>query len=259
MTENTTSTPDSPKRFHFKWVLGVLFRPRATIAAIAAQTRSTWLTPMLVITVATLARVITASWLRQQAALSSGPVLPPDFQYYSPEQQAQFMQAAQATSGPVFVYLFPVIVGLISIWLSWLLVSALLHLTITLLGGRGDTGSAINLVAWSSLPFALRELVRAGSMLLTRQLIISSGLSGFAPLDQSVPGTYLAALLSLIDIYLIWSVLLLIGGVKAANGLPTGKAISGVVLTLGLVIALQALVAFLTGRFGGLTIIRPFF
>jgi hypothetical protein len=96
-------------------------------------------------------------------------------------------------------------------------------------------------------------------MLLTRQLISQPGLSGFAPVDPSGTQSYLASLLAQIDIYLIWSVLLLVGAVKAANGLPTGKAVSGVVLTIAAVIALQALLVFLTGRLGSLTVIRPFF
>ena len=32
---------------------------------------------------------------------------PPDYQYYTPEQQAQYMQAIQSTQGPVFVYVLP--------------------------------------------------------------------------------------------------------------------------------------------------------
>jgi hypothetical protein len=169
------------------------------------------------------------------------------------------MQAAQATSGPVFVYLFPIILALTAVLVTWLLVSGLLHLIVTLLGGRGETASAINLVAWSSLPIALRELVRAGLMLFTRQLIANPGLSGFVPLDPTGAQTYLAFFLGQIDIYLLWSVLLLVGGVKAANGLPTGKATGGVVLTVAIVLALQALLDLLTGRLGSLTIIRPFF
>lgn len=36
----------------------------------------------------------------------------------------------------------------------------LLHLVLTMLGGRDSTGGALNIVAWAALPFALRDLVR---------------------------------------------------------------------------------------------------
>jgi hypothetical protein len=58
---------------------------------------------------------------------------------------------------------------------------------------------------------------------------------------------------------LIWHVLLLITGVRAGNGLSLGKATGGVLVTIGLVVALQALLDFLINRLGGLTIVRPFF
>jgi len=214
---------------------------------------------MIVLTLATLARVLISGSIRQQAALSGAPVLPPDFQYYSPEQQAQFMQAAQATSGPVFIYIFPAILALLGVWVGWLLVGGLLHLVVTMFGGRGETSYSINLVAWAGLPFAIRELVRAGAMLATRQLIDAPGLSGFAPVDPSGTATYLAALLSLVDIYLIWHMLLLIIGVKLGNSLSLVKAASGVIITLGIVVGVEALLAYLVGKLGSLTIIRPFF
>jgi len=134
-----------------------------------------------------------------------------------------------------------------------------LHLVVTLLGGRGETVYSVNLVAWASLPFVVRDLVRIVAMLASGELIESTGLSGFAPPDPSGGVTYLAALLSVIDIYLIWHVLLLITGVRAGNGLSLRKAAGGVLVTIGLVVAFQALMDYMVNRLGGLTIVRPFF
>jgi hypothetical protein len=169
------------------------------------------------------------------------------------------MQAMQATQGPVFIYVFPAISALFGVWVGWLLVGGLLHLLLTLLGGRGDTGSAMNLVAWASLPFAIRDIVRIASMLSTDHLIANPGLRGFAPLADANSSLFLASLLSLIDIYLIWHILLLIIGVNAADGLSRGKAVSGVFFTILLVLLLQVLFSFLSAKLGGLTIVRPFF
>jgi hypothetical protein len=259
MAENVIEPIPSTKRLRFDWIMGVLFHPRRTFEQIAAQPHGVWLVPMLALTLSTLGRVLASGSIRQRILLSTGPVLPPDFQYYSPEQQAQFMQAQQATTGPVFMYVFPAIAALLGVWLGWLLVSGMLHLAVTLLGGRGETVYNVNLVAWASLPFVVRDLVRIAAMLTSGQLIENTGLSGFAPPDLAGGVTYLAALLSIIDIYLIWHVLLLITGVRAGNGLSLGKATGGVLVTIGLVVALQALLDFLINRLGGLTIVRPFF
>jgi hypothetical protein len=157
------------------------------------------------------------------------------------------------------MYVFPAIAALLGVWIGWLLVSGLLHLVVTLLGGRGETLYSVNLVAWASLPFVARDLVRMVSMLISRQLIEKPGLSGFAAPDPGGGVTYLAALLTVVDIYLIWHLLLLVIGVRTGNGLSLGKGSGGVLFTIGLVVGLQALLDFLINRLGSLTIIRPFF
>ena len=143
-------------------------------------------------------------------------------------------------------------------WVGWLVVVGVLHLVLTLIGGRGSTRTAMNVVAWASLPFAVRDLVRIGAMFVTQQLVTHPGLSGFAPAGGGA-SAFLAALLGLADIYLIWHILLLIRGVRASNGLPPSKAASGVLLTMLLVLLLQALPGFLLAQLSGLNIIGPFF
>jgi hypothetical protein len=259
MTDVPVNQIETPRRFQFDWIPTVLFHPKQAFSQIMAQSSAVWLTPMLVLTLASLARVLVTGSINQAAAKTGQVSLPPDFQYYSPSQQAQFMQAAQATQGPVFVFVFPALSALVAIWMGWLLVGGLIHLVLTLLGGRGDTGAAMNLVAWAALPFAIRDLVRAGSMLSTHQLIQRAGLSGFAPVGESSLNLFLSALLALVDIYVIWHVLLLIVGVRTGDGLSRSKAVGGVLLTVLLALCLQALLGFAAAKLGGMTIIRPFF
>lgn len=258
-TEEIMIQTEPVGRFQFKWLPGVLLRPRNVLAKVAGQTGGIWQTPMLVMSLTALGRVIAEGWLRQQAALTGEIQFPPDFQYYSPEMQAQFMQAQQATQSPVFLYVFPAIMALVSIWMGWLLVSGLLHLVFTMLGGRGDTRSAFNLVAWAGLPFALRDVVRLVAMLASKQLVQTPGLAGFATPGAQGFAAFIAALLALVDIYLIWHILLLIIGVRADNGLPAGRAVGGVVFTILVVVGLQALISFGVTQLGALTVVRPFF
>ncbi len=259
MTESELAQTDDPGRFQFKWAPEVLFRPRRALQNVAAHKNGTWLTPLLILTVLALLRVWSAGYVRQNYAMPGEFQTPPDFQYYTPEQQAQFMQAMQATQGPVFVYVFPAISAMLGIWLGWLLVGGLMHLVMTLLGGRGDTMGAMNLVAWAGLPFALRDLVRAAALLIGRQPIDNPGLAGFAPPEATGFAAYLIAWLPVIDLYLIWHIVLLVLGVRAASSLTSGKAIGGALFTVLAVLALLTLVRYLTAQLGGLTIVRPFF
>jgi hypothetical protein len=206
-----------------------------------------------------VAAVLVAGPLKKQAALNSPPELPPNFEYYSPEDQAQFMQALQATQSDVFFFVFPALSAVARVWLGWLIVSGLVYLALTVLGGRGATGSALNLVAWASLPFAVRDLVRIAAMLTTDRLISTPGLAGFAPAGEGGLNLYLAALLALIDLYVIWQIALLTIGVQVASGLRLSKALLGMAAVILFVIAIQALVAYFGSSLSGLTIIRPFF
>jgi len=259
MTETELAPTESAGRFQFKWAPEVLFRPRGAFAKIVAQPSGVWLTPLLILTVMALLRVWAAGYVNQNFAATGEVPLPPDFQYYTPEQQAQYMQAIQSTQGPVFVYVFPALSALLGTWLGWLLVGGLLHLVMTMLGGRGGTMGAMNLVAWAALPFAVRDLVRAAALLITRQPISNPGLAGFAPLEATGFIAYLSAWLQTIDLYLIWHMVLMVVGVRAASSLTVSKAISAVLVTVLIVLALLALIRFLSGQLGSLTVIRPFF
>jgi hypothetical protein len=257
-TEEVLPPLESPRRIHFDWLLEALFRPRQAFDRVV-NTSGVWLTPMVILSLTAVIAALVAGSIRQAAALGGQVNLPPDFQYYSPEQQAQFQQAMAATSSPVFLYVFPALVALSRVWIGWLLVGGLLHLVMTLLGGRGDTGAAMNLVAWAALPFALRDIVRIIAMLASQQLIASPGLSGFAPAGEGFGSLFLVGLLGSVDIYLIWYSLLLVLGVRLGNGISRIKAMSAVFLILILIFSAQAALVAFAGQLGGLTIIRPFF
>ena len=66
------------------------------------------------------------------------------------------------------------------LWVGWIVLGGLLHLGSTLLGGRGSMQGALNITAWATLPFALRDLLQTVYMLSASHAITSPGLSGFA-------------------------------------------------------------------------------
>lgn len=258
MTDSAALPLEPPRRFHFGWVLPALLRPRPTFTRLAEQTGDAWLTPLLIVMVVALAHALAVGWLKQTAAAAGQINLPPDFQYWSPDQQNQFMQAQAATSGMVFLYVFPAILSVLSVWMGWLIVVGLLHLVFTLLGARGSTRAAMNIVAWAGLPFAVRDLVQIGGMLVKHQFLYR-GISSFAPTDGAAVSLFLTELYKLLDLYLVWHIVLLVIGIRVAETLPAAKAWGGVLITLLIVILLQALPGFAVAQFGSLNVIRPFF
>lgn len=242
------------RRFDLPRAWAMLFRPRRGFQEMATESRSTWLTPMLLLTITAILVVVVAGFLKSRAALMGEVQLPPDWEFWTPEMQENFMRAQQATQGPVFLYIMPIIGSLTSLWVGWLLLAALLHFGSTLLGGRGSMQSALNVVAWASLPFAVRDILRIIFMLAAGHAIVSPGLSGFT----STPG-FVAQLLTRLDIFLLWHVILLVIGFALTDGLPRGKAVTGVLVVIVLVLVAQAGLGALTSSFGGLAVQRPFF
>ncbi len=247
------------KRFLFNWIPSVFFYPRRAFQKIASAQKATWITPLLVLSCLVLINVLVAGRLKNQAAMSGEISYPPDFQYYTPEQQAQYMQAIQSTQGPVFAYILPAIGALLGVWVGWLILGGILHLVTTLIGGRGSTALSMNIVAWGSLPLALRALIQVVYMLVAHKLISNPGLSGFSPVGDSGWVLFIGQFLRLIDIYVIWQILLLVLGVHSSTGLSRAKSVLGVILAVVIILLLQSGLAYAGGLLGNLSITRPFF
>ena len=245
--------------FTSRWVPEILFHPRRCFQRISSYTGPVWLTPLLILSLVTLINVFAVGKIKNQAALLGEISYPPDFQYYTPEQQAQYLQAIQSTQGPVFIYVLPAITSLLGVWFGWLILGGILHLVTTLFGGRGSTAISLNIVAWSSLPLGLREIIQFIYVLISHKLIKSPGLSGFGPIDDSGFSIFFSQMLTMIDIYLIWQVVLLILGVRASTGLNPSKSFFCVILTVIIIFLLQTGISYAGHVLGNLNITRPFF
>ncbi len=240
-------------RFNFVRIKEVFIRPRQTFELIAEEAQASWLTPMLVLSATAFLSVVVGGYLTSRAARMGDMQLPPDWQYWTPDMQNNFMQAQQSMQGPVFTYVFPFVLAFAGLWLGWLILSGLLHLGSTLLGGRGTMQAALNVVAWAGLPFAIRDGLRILFMLIAGHAIRNAGLSGF-----SGAAVFLGQILAQVDVFFIWYIILVILGLRAAENLPTNKAVAGVVGIMLVVLLVQAGIGTLISNLGGLAFQRPF-
>lgn len=248
-----------PRRWHFGLIFPALLQPRETFARIVAADRGLVSTPLFLLMLLAVLAAFIAGSIKEAIAASGQVTLPPGFEWYTPEQQAQFMQAMSATSGPVFLYVLPAVMAVLGVIAGWLVVGWLLHLLLTLMGGRASSRQTLNVVAWASLPFAVRHIVRIGAMLANDQLISHPGLSGFVSGEQGNAAIFAGALLALVDIYVVWHVFLLVTGVRSGDTLPAPKAWTAVLFTVVLVLIVRALPAVIAAQFGDVTVVRPFF
>lgn len=241
-------------RFQFFDILEVAFRPRRAFAAMTGDSRISWRTPMLMLSLSAALVVGIGGFLKARAAAMGEMPLPPDWQWWTPDMQNNYMQAQQSMQGPVFTYVIPLTGTLMALWLGWLLLGAALHFGATIFGGRGSMQSALNITAWASLPFLARDALRILYMLIAGHPIQSAGLSGFAS-----SSTFIAQLLSHLDLFFIWSVILLIVGFNIADNMPIKKSAANALIVSLTLLLVRAGVGALLSNLSGLAIQRPFF
>ncbi|MCC6146295.1 MAG: YIP1 family protein [Anaerolineaceae bacterium] len=255
MTELGLEHPESGqynRRLRWDWILSIFYRPCRTLEQITRQERPAWLAPLLLLTILTVAHILLAAPARQAEAQMSA-AQPPVMDYYTPEQQAQFEQGLAAGQGFVFIYFFPLLGGILGVWLSWLLLGSILHLALTLSGSRSTSALAFNLSAFAFLPTALRLIVRTAFTLVSGGMVQSPGLSGFitAGADGTLP--FLHWVLSFVDLYLLWMTALLMMGVAKLPGLNHNRARAAALITILIWLALVALPGFLGAKLGQLS------
>jgi hypothetical protein len=250
---------DDNRRWRFDWVLPTLFQPRRAFGRIATAETAVWQTPIAILAVTALMRTLVAGGLRQAAAAQGQITLPPGWEYYTPEQQAQFQQAMTATSGPVFTYLLPAVMTILGVYIAWLILGWILHLLLTMLGGRGSSQQALNVVAWATLPYAIREVLRTLAMWNGGQLLTTLGLSGFAPTGDGTMALLVLTLLTLVDIYLFWQIGLMALGARLIANISRLKTWVAVLFAMIILLVLRIAPALLAAQFSDLTVVRPFF
>ncbi len=266
---------DKP-RGPFQVLLGMLLKPRSTLADLSTARRRWWWLPALLMIVAVslygvaFASASAADQQRAMEAVFEG--VPGDVRGAS--------VPPQMSSGLSMVTVIRVggqVLGTLVTWLIW---AGLLYLASTFLGQNGaHFGGFFAMVAWTWLPYSVRNLIQAGYSALTGQAIYNQGLSGLvidkapaAPTVSAVSAVrgpvyasggalmaasrgdqVLAALLARVDIYLIWNLILITLGVAAFARLKTKKAALGT-LVIWVVFTLISLLPTIIGLGQGLGI-----
>jgi hypothetical protein len=248
-----SNPPPRARPFDFRRLLTIFTKPRQSLSELTAEGRAVWLTPMLALTLTAVLVVLVSGFMRARADAQVEVQLPPDWQYWSPDMQENFMQAQQSKQGPVFVYILPMLGSLISLWLGWMVFSGMLHLASTILGGRGSLRGALNVVAWAGTPYLIRDVLQILFMVGTGSAIASPGLSGFAG-DSG----FLSSLLSHTDLFLVWNILLLGVGVIVSEGLPRGRAFGGVIVIVLTILLIQAGIGALGSSFNLSSAFQPY-
>jgi hypothetical protein len=240
---------------------GIWFRPRRTLRAVAAGPAWLWSIPFFIALALAVGLAFASAPARdaQQRERSQAQMearlqeLPPDLRESPPEGFTDVPEPSR-----VLTLWVPLVIAAARILFGWLLRAAVLHVSSLALGGQQSFGAVYRASVWASFPLLLRSAVQLVYALVGGGMIAGEGLSGLlAEAPAAAGGATQAApsipaiLLSRIDLYAVWYVILLGVAVAAAGRLSRGKAAVAlaVYVVLSLLIALARLVT--QGLMGG--------
>jgi hypothetical protein len=274
--ESTTATPNN-KRFHFEFLLPLFVHPRTTFEKIV-QKRGTWLTPLLIISLLTIARVMLVV---PTAAAPAMPLdMPPDGRPVVPGKgqapQGNYTPIStnpqkggggggegeipppDASGGSIAGNVVPAIGATISIWAGWFILSVLLYVGMVISGSNNSFTETLNLTAWASLPLAIRQVVMLVAALAAPS--VTANPTGLSALSTSVAGPlgmFLTVFLKPIDVYLVWQTILIVVGLRQVSPLTLGRIVGITLSALVIYLVLAAMPGFLGTIFAQLTAPTP--
>jgi hypothetical protein len=214
-----TPAPDpGPKPNSLQRIIGVLFSPDATMASIAK--RPDWVLPLVFLLIASFAVGIVIA-----QHVDFGATVRESVEQNKNMSQEQIDKAVKMGSifGKVATYLAPVfnVIGL-------LIIAGVLLLAVRLFGGDGDFKQAFSVTCYASIPSIIKAVVlliiilaRGGTISAQALATLVRSNLGFLADFKANPMAF--ALLSSVDIFSIWLVVLLIMGFAYVSRLSKAK------------------------------------
>ncbi|MFU8772641.1 MAG: Yip1 family protein, partial [Anaerolineales bacterium] len=226
-----------------KIILGMILRPKDTHSYLLAQGGHKWLymaalATLMVIILAVISGPIIASFF-EEIFMPTYVTLDDRFEI-TPEIQAQM---EQVLTHPIITIGFPAVFTVTMIWVGWLIWTVALHLVGMWLGGKHRFGQIWQVVVWSQLPIIFSGFLASIYILITGEFIFNLSLArlfGIEPafpdpsfVQPSVGQMVMHALLARIELFQVWSLILIGIGMMVAAKLSLRKAILVILLVWG--------------------------
>jgi len=228
-------------------VWGIFRHPVATLSYVRDHPQRLWLVPAIIL--GTLI-VVNASVAFPISTRLAQEAMQEQLAQMPPEAQAQVQQFTQPGGAFTTIgWVGGIIAGLVGLAVSWLFRAGVLHFVSLALGGQSRFAEMFSVANWARMPTAIRGVLQAVYVPLMGKLI-TPGLAGLlaepeSPLRQGTSVAY--ALLSRIDLWTIWELILLGLGVSVVARFSRRKA-AGIVLGYWLLTLALALIPVLIGR-----------
>jgi len=150
-----------------------------------------------------------------------------------PPQQAEIAAQAAVTPGATQMAVTTIVGGTLLAILGWVIWGAILHFWGGGWGANSRPGQMILAVGWASLPHAFRNLVMAGFVLFSGELVRNQGLSWLVATGNLLKDSQspLYVFLSGLDLFWLWGLFLLTVAVSAVAGFSRRQSLVVVLVT----------------------------
>jgi len=221
----------------------MLRRPRSAMERLAADPRRRWIVPIAAlalvsaVVVALYAPRVTAHAMAQ-ASIDMASRTEGD-----PEMAASIASAQRV--GGIMGVVFGIIGALVGVPLGAAIGAAVLHFFGTVMGGQQSYTQVLTATSWARVPLILGGIVKIPWLVAGGFDPNLAGLAGLAPEPEGdATSSYLTPLLSQVELWNLWYLVLLVVAVGAACRLSRTKAIISVAAFVGLKLAFGALGVF---------------
>jgi hypothetical protein len=223
-------------------LIGIVDRPRATLAAVLASPRWKWLLPAVICLGATaILLLVSAEELSQQAAQQQAATLQAlesQMQDVTASQREQMRQQMAMFTGPLVLALASFAASAVGLFIGWLLGAGILFIGLSIGGEDIRYAPLMVALSWTWLPFALRDLVSAGWTFATGAVRANPGLSYFVSTGDSLAdaGNWLWLLAGQVDLFWLWHLALIYALIKAARPRGSGLGLAIIYAMIFLVV-----------------------
>jgi hypothetical protein len=203
-------------------LVSIIDRPAVTMSYVGKKPGWAWVMPALLVLVGLVVFSVVMAPLTSELALRQAQQ---QMASLPPQQAEQAAAQMERFTSPPMMAAFSIIGGLVALAVTWLLGAGVLYFLGLVAGGEANFPQSFVILVWSWLPYALRNLVLAAYVAYSGQLI-SQGLSFLvATGDQTKDAAnWLYGLLSQIDLFYLWHLILVIVGLAAVGRFSKTKA-----------------------------------
>lgn len=238
----------------FNALLGVLIRPRRTFEQMRDAKRGYWwvafVLALIALVIATVATVPVQAEISRAAIEAQREQLDLDA-----EQMAQVEQTQQLFSSAGVLGALNTVTGIIGLVINYAMRAGILFLLGLALGGQASFKQIWRMAVWTTLPLAIGDFVSAMAVIVTGQMPVQGLSFMLTSAERAAASPVVGALLTRIDLYTIWSLILIGVGMVAtarlsrvkSTAIAVGYWLLGVLVAIGTSAAGQAITRGFTG------------